>query len=223
MLKKLLITLEDYLLPQKCCVCLKIGTPLCPSCRVKIKKVNNFCHICGEKSQLGLICKKHKKEKAKYQACFLLTYSEDYIIKKALSIFKLKRNQGAGIILGKLLGKNMLSVWHKRPKEWLNLETIIIPLPISKFSQNKISFNPSEVLARGVSKTMDIKILNKKLILKKIFFQKEAKFSWQGEGLKGNFIIVVSEVMPPSKELEEVARILKNAGAEIIIFSSIIN
>jgi predicted amidophosphoribosyltransferase len=223
MLKKLLTQLEDYLLPSRCCICLKTGSQLCPACRVRINKINNFCLSCGKKSRLGLICKKCKQVKNNYDACLFLSSSEDYVIKKSLWSFKLKRNKEVGFILGKILGRQLLLHWSKRPKKWQDLETILIPCPITKKNRNKISFNPADIITQGMSQVTDIKILNRQLRIKQGFLQKEAKFSWQGESLEKTLAIVVSESKLATKKMSEISDILKNAKAEIVIFVSVVN
>jgi predicted amidophosphoribosyltransferase len=223
MLKKLLKILENYLFPIKCCICLKANHHLCPACRVKIKKVNNFCHLCGQKSKLGLICKKHKREPIIYDACFFLSSNEDYIINKALNAFKFKNIQAMGLILGKTLAKEFSLYWHQRPKEWQLLETVIIPLPISKKVRNKLSFSTSELIALGFSQITGMKIIDKKLKIKTSFFKKEKNFNWSGEYLETALVIVISESMPKKKELEKITKALKKAGAVIVAFVSIIN
>lgn len=223
MLKKLLIKLEDYILPPRCCICLKTGSHLCPACRVKIKAVTNFCLKCSKKSKLGLVCRKCKSKEDNYDAHFFLASNEDYIIEKSLWAFKFKRDKEVGIILGKLLGRQLLYHWPKRPKNWHNLEPVLVPLPLSKRARNKISFNPAEIIAQGISQVTDMKVLNKQLKIKKGFFQKEAKFSWQGENLEKTLVIIVSESSSETKKMSEISDILKNSKAKIVIFVSIVN
>jgi predicted amidophosphoribosyltransferase len=223
MLKKLLTQLEDYLLPSRCCVCLKTGSQLCPACRVRINKINNFCLSCGKKSKLGLICKKCKQVKDSYDACFFLGSSEDYVIEKSLWSFKFKRNQEVGFILGKILGREFLRHWPKRPKDWQALETILIPLPMTKKNRNRISFNPADIITQSMSQVTDIKILNRQLIIKQGFLQKETKFSWRGESLEETLVIVASESKLATKKMSEISDILKNSKAEIVVFVSVVN
>ena len=222
MLKKLLTQLENYLLPSRCCLCLKTGSQLCPACRVMINRIDNFCLHCGKKSKLGLVCPTWKSEKRNYSAYFFLGSNEDYVIEKSLFAFKHKRNKEVGFILGKILGRELLRHWPKRPKKWQNLETILIPCPMSKKNRNKISFNPADIITQGIFQVTNIKIINKQLIIKQGFLQKETKFSWRGESLEKKLVMVVSESKLATKKMSEISDILKNAKAEIVIFVSIV-
>lgn len=223
MLKKLLKQIEDYILPRRCCTCLKMGTNFCPSCRTQIKKVKNFCWGCGKKSSLGLVCLQCRKTKINYEACFFLASNEDYIIEKSLSACKFKGLKNVGFVLGKILGKELMSRWSQRPKKWKDLKTILIPCPMSRNKRNKISFSPADIIAQGISQMTDIEVINRGLRIKQGFFQKETSCNWQGESLEKTLCIIVNDYKLENKKMSKLSYALKKAKAEIVFFISLTN
>ena len=79
-----------------------------------------------------------------HDAISILFYTKDSIIQQILIELKYKQNKKAGYLLGKLIA-NVLITSKK-----FNQNTFLIPIPISKKSQRKRSFNQSKLICESI-------------------------------------------------------------------------
>ncbi len=104
---------------------------------------------------------------------------------------------------------------------------LIVPIPLSARRQAERGFNQSLIIAQELSSYFKIPIIDG---LKKserppqseLAAEKRSKnianaFSWQGENLAGQKIILVDDVVTTGATLAEAAKVLKKAGAKKVI------
>ena len=138
--------------------------------------------------------------------------------------FKYRRKTTLGKSLGIRLGEIL-------KKERL-LEEIdyLIPVPLHPSRQRERGYNQSKILARGISEITALPLLDRVLLRKKNTRDqtdlspeereenvKDAFAVRDNSLLKGKGVLLVDDVMTTGATLKECSRVLKQAGARIII------
>jgi ComF family protein len=138
--------------------------------------------------------------------------------------FKYRRKTTLGKCLGRRLGEIL-------KKERL-LEEIdyLIPVPLHPSRQRERGYNQSKILAQGISEITTLPLLDKVLLRKKNTRDqtdlspeereknvKDAFTVRDNSALKGKGMLLVDDVMTTGATLRECSRVLKQAGARIII------
>lgn len=119
---------------------------------------------------------------------------------------------------------------HTPPPAIPQSEFVLIPVPLDKKRLRWRGFNQAEELAKGISKFLNIEILNNILIkTKETLPQVELSDEERKENIKGAFacqnqekikgrkILLVDDIYTTGSTMEECARVLKKAGAKEII------
>jgi ComF family protein len=227
----------DFLFPIECLICKKEGEFLCSSCFQKINfKHSQYCFGCKKNNLWGETCLDCQDF---FIDGFLIAGDyEDPILKELILKFKYNFIKDIGKILGLFLVLFFAKIFKKEPAKnkennipsiFLNFESLlIIPVPLSKKRYNWRGFNQSLVLAEFFANYFSLN-LNKKDLIRKIYKKPQAKlneyerknnlkdsFTWLGENLNGQDIILIDDVATTGSTLNECAKVLKNYGAGCI-------
>ncbi len=208
------------LFPLNCLGCGHLDASICNKCLYKIKIIeNDECPFCEQIGTLGICCDECNEKHFLDGLFYINYYSSKNLLTKTIWKFKFQGIIDFAYPLAWLL-KQRLELLKKNFK-FLN-ECLYCAVPSNRGKINRRGFNQTEILL----KFMDINPTNYKSLLSCKTFSKEQKNlnSQQRKEnikekfqvkhlLKGEIIILIDDVATTLATLEEIARILKNAGA----------
>jgi ComF family protein len=196
-------TLANRFLCQSCFEQIElIKTPTCPACG-RLNNSGKYCSNCGSGSALtGLIVS------ARFEGP----------VKELIHYMKYEKMQQIAVILAEFLSERIKLSTIRGQK-------VLVPVPLHLMRQLDRGFNQSELMAREISKTLEIPL---------IFALKRAKNSRQQMKLKrverlsnlegafkclnpemilGKTVLLVDDVSTTGATLSECAKVLRAAGA----------
>ena len=223
-------TILDILFPRRCPVCGEIvkpaGSLICPPCFQKLSFVTApVCKICGKEI-----------------ADEAVEYCEDCMV------YGHAFESGAALLnYDEIAGKSMVRIKYNNKREYLDFYgtvlamrygdmirrmdvDAIVPVPIHRSRRRKRGFNQAEILAEILGKKLGIPVEPELLKRnRKTVPQKELSPSERLKNLTGAFlaeslpddkkrILLVDDIYTTGSTLEACARVLKNAGAEVVYF-----
>lgn len=214
-LKKLRNFFLDLLFPIECLNCGREGQYLCDTCFSKIS-FNDEKYLAHATSNLII---------QNLDKIYIAGDYEDPILKNL--ILKYKYNFISP--LGNVLAAFLISFWKKQALEINDSEKsyLVIPIPLSKARRRWRGFNQAEIIARDFNDNFHYKL---NLDLQRLKNSKpqaslneserlvnmSSAFSWTGQGLSGQTIILIDDVITTGTTLNEAARVLKAAGAAAV-------
>jgi len=222
-MKKIIDFLLDLLFPKFCVGCNVEGEWICNKCQEKIVYIKSpLCPKCNRVSEYGKICPKCKK-KSKLNGLITATYYIDGPIKEAIHTYKYDGVFDLKYELSNILLKSINNYKCIFDKNW-----IVIAVPIHKKRFAIRGYNQSELLAKIISKKLNIPLQNNLLIKSTYNPKTQAKsnkkerlislinsFSWVGQNeIKNKKILLVDDVYTTGATMEECAKILKTNGAK---------
>lgn len=230
-LKKLSNLFLDAIFPWQCVNCEKESLnpyPLCRECFEKIP-INSFfiCPACGKRisSLKNCSCRQRKK----ISALGVVSSYENQIIKKLIFAFKYQSIISVQTPLSFLIKKFLDSscFFKDLDKE----KTVVIPVPLHKIKRRQRRFNQAELLAKKVAIDFSFSYSEKAVIKiknnppqAKIKHPEARKENIKNtfkvirkEEIKNKIVILVDDVYTTGATMEEIANILKDAGAKKII------
>ena len=206
--KKIFKFILDLLFPLHCLGCRREDFWLCPTCFEKLPLDPSY-----ERFEKILV--------------FSASDYEKIIIKKIIKTCKFSSIQELAQVAGKLLVRSVLKFPEIKDLLQHENDLLIVPIPLSPRRQRERSFNQSLLIAQELSEHFSLPIIDG---LKKIERQPQSElaaekrsknianaFSWQGENLAGQKIILVDDVVTTGATLAEAAKVLKKAGAKKVI------
>lgn len=218
------------LYPNSCPFCGRvIRERICPACREKLVYIEEprcmccskplrleeaeYCHDCGDRPHV-------------YERGFAL-WVHSGNVQKAIYQFKYHNRR----IYSRFFGEELLSRYGEAVRRWDI--TVIIPIPLSKKRRRVRGFNQAELLAKELSRGLNIPADTKSLIrIKDTKPQKQMDlrgrninlrnaFAWKGRRrIRGN-VLLVDDIYTTGNTLDHAARVLKNAGAGKVYFLTI--
>jgi ComF family protein len=207
-IKKILKFILDLLFPLRCLGCRREDFWLCPACFEKLPLDPSY-----ERFEKILV--------------FSASDYEKIIIKKIIKTCKFSAIQELAQVAGKLLVRSVLKFPEIKDLLQHENDLLIVPISLSPRRQRERSFNQSLLIAQELSEHFSLPIIDG---LKKIERQPQSElaaekrsknianaFSWQGENLAGQKIILVDDVVTTGATLAEAAKVLKKAGAKKVI------
>ena len=199
---------------------------LCNRCEKKTPLVKKHCLKCGSPiysdANYCLTCKNNKRFFDFARSAFIyqdeiahviqeLTYDNKKYLTRPLATF---------------LDKEYLLV-----KDEINPVDFIIPIPLSKERFKKRGYNQSELLARELSKLIDIptnteiveRIKNTETQTKLSFVERQENLNGafkvsSKEKVKGKSFILIDDVLTTGSTVSHCAEVLKRAGAKAVYF-----
>lgn len=208
----------EILLNKRCLRCFKYGKYICLDCFFKYIGRNEYlrCHVCNKESRIGFV---HKE-------CLEYTYLDGVISLSSYTpllrdlIFRVKYQYIYQIFndLGDILSEYLKSYSIFKGVNSSNI--VVTSVPLSKRKYKVRGFNQSEVLAKRVSKNLDIKYINLLIRTKetKALFSQD-KYS-RHESIHNAFeilqkkidwgcIVIVDDIYTSGATLNECAKVLK--------------
>ena len=210
--RKELILIEQiisYIFPNVCGICGKIcENSLCPSCSVKLKKIAKY--------EIESISNKNFSYLA-----YLFKYSG--IIREKLIVYKFKDHSYLYKTFSKIIIKN------KKICRFIKSYDIIISVPIHKKRFRQRGYNQSELLAREISRNLEVPIEKEVLIKTKnnnaqSTLNKSERIKntidvyaiINSEKVKNKKVLLVDDIYTTGSTANECSRMLKQAGASEI-------
>jgi len=222
----LLVNFANFLLnilfPKFCLGCKKEGSYLCQDCLATIEIMEYlFCPGCQKRVLSGRPCKSCQRF-LKLDGLYFAASYQNYLIKELLNKFKY------GPLIKELVEPlTSLIITHFLILGKQNFsEFSLVPIPLEKRRLGWRGFNQAEEIAKELAEYLKIPLFTKALIkIKKTLPQVEAKDKNQRkENIIGAFfcknnvkdkkILLVDDVYTTGATMNEVARILKKAGAK---------
>lgn len=215
----------DFLFPKYCVNCRKIGEYICASCFSFISfDTSMICLVCNKGSIDGLT---HPGCQGKYTidgAFSGVAYKG--IVKKLIYNFKYKPYLAD-------LNKTLTELFYESIiqqeifQQIYSLKPTLVPIPLHVKRLRKRGYNHSRLLAEGLSKSLNLKLLNVLQRTKETKSQFGLKLKERKENLKDAFsiapnvpiaqcpnILLVDDILTSGSTLLEAARILKKNGAK---------
>ena len=223
LIKKCIEKSLDIFFPGKCVICGEYGSLCCGKCLQSIESIQtNTCPECGKISINCQYCTNCRgKKKPKVFAVFVACSYGSSALKKIIYELKYSGITGLIPICGELMYQRVRS--QNFPKN-----TVIVPVPLHKNRLNLRGFNQSELLARYLSKRMDLPggdVLTRRLnTMNQVGLRREKRLSnldgafdcSDKEYILGKNIILVDDVVTTGATLNECAKVLKQSGAKRI-------
>ncbi len=214
-MKKLVDYLLWLLFPKRCAICnklLKRTEHLCAECEEKIERIDKVCNICGNDKRC-CVCKWQVFHFRGATAVF----NRGEFSKEVINFYKFRGNSEIANFLSPIMANAV-----KESFSDVNFDYITcVPMhPIKKFIKG---FNHSELLARKISKELNIPFLN---VLSKTNYkisQHTSSFEERRENVKNLYvskeilcenILLVDDIKTTGATLDECSRQLMFAGAE---------
>lgn len=211
--------------PRRCPVCDRpvkpAGKKICGDCRKKLKFISEVhCMKCGkpllhEEDEYCKDCSKRKHEFV--QGKSLYEYSG-----AAASIHRLK--YGKRREYAEFYGEELAKRFGETIRRW-GAEALV-PVPIHKKRKRERGYNQAELLAECLGKCLNIPVKSKLIVRsKETVPQKELNAAQSQNNLKRAFkigendvklstIIVVDDIYTTGSTVDEMARVLKQAGVK---------
>jgi ComF family protein len=136
-------------------------------------------------------------------------FSKSSLIQQLVHQLKYKGNTAIGMYLGELLGKS-LSVSHR-----FQQIDAIVPLPLYPEKEKKRGYNQTAVICRGISKAMQIPVVENNLIRRRYTdtqTKKQRAERWENvadsfivrdiEALNGKHVLLIDDVVTTGATLE---------------------
>ena len=199
----------NYIFPNVCGICGKIDkTSLCPSCRVKLKPFL-----------------KAKVQKIRDKNFLYLAYLFKYsgIIREKLISYKFNDHSYLYKTFSKIIIKN------KKICRFIKKYDIIIPVPIHKKRFSQRGYNQSELIAREISKTLEISMERDILVktknniaqssLTKLERMQNAKNVYDiinANKIKNKKILLIDDIYTTGSTANECSKMLRQEGASEI-------
>ena len=220
----------DFLYPNTCCFCGKVSRKsLCEKCEKEIIYVEEpRCKRCGKpirtkEAEYCLDCE--ARVFAYEQGKSVWVHSG----KVRWSIYQFKYHNRR--IYGKYYAKEMLRLYADKIREW-KIE-MIVPVPLHRKRKRQRGYNQSEILARIISKNLGVPLGNHVVIRKKNTKpQKSLQHDDRRKNMKDAFqvvrldkgirnILVIDDIYTTGNTIHEVAKCLRDAGAQKVFFLTI--
>ena len=220
-LSKICEKVVNIFFPTRCIICEKYGFLLCQECLQQIEKTQtSVCPECGRISVNCRFCPNCRNKKNQHiSSVYVATSYQSSVVKELIKNYKYHGLIGLSEICGELI--------YQRIKESkLPANIVIVPVPLHRLKYNKRGFNQSELMARYLSKRMQIagadaieRIKNTetqvKLQRNKRLINVLGAFRCKDvEAIVGKSVLLIDDVFTTGSTLNECAKILKEAGAK---------
>jgi ComF family protein len=163
-----------------------------------------------------------------FQSCYY--FEEGNALQKLIHMFKYEEMTIVGRILGHQLGDRI------GIQPWSGDIAGLIPVPLHNAKQRERGYNQSECICKGISEKLQIPVTSKfvrrkkntvtqthlnaeerRMNVKHAFFVEE-KYRY---AVVGKNFVIVDDVITTGSTIQEVARVLKKAGAEHVYAASV--
>lgn len=208
----------NILFPKNCINCKKEGSYLCDDC-LSLIEVNHFQYCLCEKLEKNDKCNNCRNKHL--DKLFSSTSFKNNIVKNTINKLKHSHIKELSIPLAYLILKHLQIINCKIDKNF-----ILIPVPLFNKTKRSRGFNQSEEIAKIISETTGMNLLDCITKIKNTKTQTETKRKERVnnvknsfrviENLRGKNIILIDDVYVTGSTMEECAKELKKAGANIV-------
>lgn len=219
-----------FLYPNICPFCGRVtGERICPACREKLIYIEEpRCMRCGKPLRLeeAEYCRDCETRSHVYERGFAL-WVHSGNVQRAIYQFKYHNRR----IYSRFFGEELLSRYGEAVCRWDI--AMIIPIPLSKKRRRVRGFNQAELLAKELSRGLNIPADTKSLIrVKDTKPQKQMDargrranlrnaFAWKGNKRICGNILLIDDIYTTGNTIDQAAKALKNAGAGKVYFLTI--
>lgn len=221
------MSLLDFIFPKFCVNCRKFGSYVCSDCFTLISFIDHgFCTVCQRAAIGGLthpVCKKRFTIDGVFSSV-----SYKGIVKKLVYQFKYRpnltnlKNLLTDLMYEGLIQKEMF--FHLLQKE-----SVFVPIPLYHLKHKKRGYNQAKLLAEGLGKKLDIKVVDLLVRVKNTKTQVGLSQVERRENIKDAFsikkeyrekiknyqqVFLVDDVATSGATLKEAAELLKKSGVE---------
>ncbi len=216
----------DLIFPINCVSCKKSGSWICESCFSKLGIKNlQVCPKCKKTNKDGKHCKNCKND-YNLNGILIAGDYENYSIESLIKKYKYEFAKDISAYLGNFLFLFLEEI-KKQDHPIFKNNYSIISVPLHKKRQAWRGFNQSEILAKIISKKLNLELLsglkkvkntNPQTTLNKEEREKNIKncFEWTKNSIKTKNIIIIDDITTTGSTLNECAKELKKHGASDI-------
>jgi len=222
MFSKIYNYIVDSIFPKDCICCHQGDIYLCPSCFKKIDLITkDICFLCNKENSLQGVCDQCREESFLDEIYVPAAFSNS-VMEKSVHSLKYDFIEELGEILSKLLADKI--------GDKIFESAIMIPVPLHKKRFLERGYNQSSLIAKPLSELMKIdysdKIVQrvkkttqqaKLLRVERLENLKNAFQCVDKEKVKGKTVLLVDDVITSGTTINEVAKILKQAGADKVV------
>lgn len=220
----------DFLFPQRCVSCGRLGSYVCPDCFVKIKTIDTpICPVCTKPFFHGLTHPRCQGRLRPDGLTCLFAYQGPIrtILKKIKfsSIFDLLPEVAD-------LAKEEIEENEVLYKFFVKEKPLVVPIPLHWFRKNERGFNQSAFLGKQVAQNWNLTFCGD-LLLREKYTSPQAKLKKKdrGSNIKHVFkinnslsilmsqypsILLVDDIWTTGSTMREAGRVLKGAGVKKI-------
>lgn len=213
----------DIFFPKRCVQCGTFGGFVCFECVGKIEKYKTpTCPECGRITEFGQYCSRCKARTGTHLSGLIIAAKyEAGPVKEMVHHLKYSGITALADLLGELVVERLDG---KLPKG----DLITVPVPLHKKREAERGFNQSELLARYISKRLDIPGGIALLRMRRTESQVKLSGMERRRNLVGVFqcvdpelidkktVLLIDDVTTTGSTLNECAKVLKAAGAKAV-------
>jgi len=208
----------DFLFPQKCVGCGKVGSLICPSCQNSLPIVAPpLCPLCGRPQASGVLCPSCVSWQAEIDG-IRSPFRFEGTVRQAIHQLKYSNIRTMALPLARLL-KNYLTI-HPLPTD------VLVPVPLHSKRLRERGYNQSALLATELGKLTGLPMVEDCLI-RQVHNPPQARtatveerqsnvadaFVCRDDSLRDKQVIIIDDVSTSGATLNDCARALKAAGA----------
>ena len=211
----------DLFFPKSCIGCGKTGDFICPSCEEKLTRlVPQICPKCGKPMASGIVCPSCWQERSAIDG-IRSSFLFDNVARKAIHQLKYYNLKAISPYLAQFLADCLTA--NALPGE------VLVPVPLYPKRLKQRGYNQSGLLARELSKLINLPVIESCLIrvkqaqpqVKTTNVEERRKnvidaFACRDESVSGKQIILIDDVCTSGATLESCASALKNKGASSV-------
>lgn len=216
----MLKAIQEFVFPLSCALCQKPGEAVCSDCLERLPQARLVCLRCGRKNPYGLYCPKCRVKFTPDRV--LACYKFEGASRELVHSFKYEDITALASPLAVRMAKLVREV-----EDYKNF--VLVPIPLSRKRRAFRGYNQAELLCRELSEMLGLKwveILRRTKggasqvqVGSKAERRKNVKDSFD---LTAEFdlpkkIILVDDVITSGATVEEVTKVLKRAGAEVVV------
>jgi len=220
----------SLIFPKQCINCKKIGSYLCDDCFSYLSfDTQGLCVVCNRASINSLT---HPRCVARYSIDGVFSsISYKGVAKKLVYQFKYKpylsdlNNLLIDLFFEGIIQNEVFSNIYQN----LKIDPILVPIPLYSSKLKSRGYNQAEILAKGLGKKLNLKVLNCLKRVKKTFSQVGLSQKERKENISGAFstdsriamleyssVFLVDDVFTTGSTLNEAAKTLKKTGIKSV-------
>lgn len=213
---KFISKLISLLFPQHCALCRKPSkSALCPECEKHLVMLNyGCCERCGKPFR-DCIC---KKKKPKFKRCISAFNYDDAPVKALIYKLKEKGTRCVVSLLSDAIAKRMSDEYKDLTFDYITYA------PSSFLKRSKKGFDHAQLIAKEVSKALDIPFTKPPIKRHSLFSQKYLSFSQRLKNAQNGYtktklklsgrVLIIDDIITTGSTLSVCSSLIKSAGAK---------